>query len=257
MLIRPRGDRVNGTTLAGQVVSLVFQLCQELCLAHGSHHGPNSNAATESLPDLRQELLCELQAAAALFNKDEARLAAGSGRTGVISSLAAVLKYLHDNVDVDHMLLNPLFRLLMGLNDADAGQAVPMLKPSDIGGKKPPVSVNERVQRAYIAAAVELVRRNSTSNELAARWVARQAMNLPVFERLRTEPWRAVLKWREQASSVGAAQNEETKFYRMVLRDLDEKNDGFLATTQDCEAAARELIELAQKYGNPKSPRSI
>ena len=171
-----------------------------------------------------------------------------SGRVAVMLSLKATVDFI-ESATGNVSLRDPLFRLFLALDSAEAGSLDPMLRPNLIK-TKPPLPCNERAQRGYLAAAMEVVMHvDKEKRDSAAQWVARHAKGLPVFRKVRSSSWRAVQEWRDNANGSNADNGSvDSVLFRDTITELRKAELPLGAGRKH----AQKLIVLAHHLGNPE-----
>jgi hypothetical protein len=149
---------------------------------------------------------------------------------------------------------NIVHRLGLALADLKQGRSVPpLLQPlDDSGSGRPPLARDLLAQRAIIAALLDecLSRRRFDSLKLAADWVVRRAGKLPSFQGLRGPPWRAVIRWREEASAASLDVDVRRGVFEEVRRRLAVPE----ARALSVDEIGRQTVALAAAYGGPIRP---
>lgn len=159
----------------------------------------------------------EMNEAAELFRDTQAL---DRGRVGCQMALKAVVDFC-DRSGLPSECRLPLGRLINALESAENGAVDPLLRVEMQAGA-PPLTVAERRQRGYLAAAMEaLIRAGSKPND-AAKWVANRSRNMIAAGRVKTDLWKAVKSWRATAKLGSGTEDWDTIAYRAACEALDQ-----------------------------------
>lgn len=158
------------------------------------------------------EKLCdELRDANQTFADDE--------RAGAGKSLDAILTYL-DEMGMPADLRAPLFALFAALTDLQNGKQPEMLKKVDLP-HAPPVAIALQLERAQVAAAMQLLKDAGDTKEGAARAVIRRLEGGGVsgVTWQQVSHWRDDFRTRPKGDLAASAFHALTQDYKTAGRD--------------------------------------
>jgi len=159
----------------------------------------------------------EMDEAAELFRDTQAL---DRGRVGCQVALKAVVDFC-DRSGLPPECRLPLERLIIALESAENGAVDPLLRVEMQAGA-PPLTVAERRQRGYLAAAMEALMRAGSKPNDAARWVANRSRYMIAAGRVKTDLWKAVKSWRVTAKVGSKTDDWDTIAYCAACEALDQ-----------------------------------
>jgi hypothetical protein len=161
------------------------------------------------MDDAKAKLVVKLQAAEEAYKENP--------KQGVSQALLAICSHL-EALEIPPNLSEPIFALIMALDDVEHGTKNPLLKVQKLNHRAP-FPIAERQARAHAAAALELLFRTDPKLSLhqAALKVARSAKNWPWYETKNVNA-NAIIKWREQAMSGLAGEDFDTTTFNEILK---------------------------------------
>jgi hypothetical protein len=140
------------------------------------------------MDDVRKKLITDLENAETTYRQ--------TPKLGVSQALLAIYSHL-GFLDIPPNLSEPIFALIMALDDAERGTNNPLLAVQKLGHRAP-FTVAEKQARAHAAAALELLIRSDIPARQAALTVAQTAKNWPWHETKKVNAT-TISKWRESA----------------------------------------------------------
>lgn len=177
----------------------------------------NHHQASDHLLSDLAKLLNLLKVSKDRFRSD----ADDHGRSAARDALAAVVQFISEASLEGAELALTLHHLLYGLEDLDAGQVVPMLRPAEISNR-PPDPLAARLFQAKAAALMELHRQDRLSRKGAARAAARD-LNHCGYRDAKQQPITAtqVMNWRNKVKAAQLSKDLAAQRYRTCLAELN------------------------------------
>ena len=161
------------------------------------------------------KLIVELEESETVYKKDP--------KQGVTKTLMAIISHL-ELLAVPPNLSEPLFMLVMALDDAEQGTKNPLLDVRKLNHRAP-IMIAERQARAHAAAALEILISPDFDLHQAASKVAKVVRNWPWSATKRVNA-RALLKWRERVQSgLDGDDFDTTTFHALVKYAKDSPMD--------------------------------